>query len=382
MENLLSFKVADREREGPADLSLIMAGNWINLSALMIGGMLIEGFSFGGVVLCVAAGGSILLAYAVCMGVNGCRTGLPSTAMSAEGLGVHGARCIPALLICIASVGWFGVQAAQCGSSFSAMAAQTLKISVPTWSATLFFGALITASAAYGYRAVKYLFSVIPPILCAMLLFTLIRRAFSSEIGIGAAISAWRPTRSLSYTQGITLVMSVWAMGAFVTGDFTRYAKKPRDAATAIIAGLVPAIPGMLLCGAVFRVLEGTHDITLILSGMGFPAIALLFLLLSIWTINTINSYNGAIALSVLLGLPEERLKPATVVAGGIGTILGAAGILSMLTDFLSLISSLVPPAGGVLIGARIAGWLERRRGGRTGPPRQDAPLNPGFHLP
>jgi purine-cytosine permease-like protein len=41
----------------------------------------------------------------------------------AEGLGVRGARLIPALLITITGVGWFGVQAAVCGTSFSVMAA-------------------------------------------------------------------------------------------------------------------------------------------------------------------------------------------------------------------------------------------------------------------
>jgi cytosine permease len=344
--------------------------------------MLIEGLSFGGAVLCVAAGGIVLLAYAVFMGANGSRTGLPSTAMSAEALGVSGARCIPALLICVASVGWFGVQAAMCGSSFSAITEQALGISVSTRVTTLFFGALITASAVYGYRAAKYLFSVITPILYAILLFTLIWRAFSSEIGIGAAISAWRPTRPMSYAQGIALVFGTWAMGAFVTGDLTRYAQKPRDAVTALITGLAPSIPLMLLGGAVFRALEGTYDITFILSVMGFPAIALLFLLLSVWAINTVNAYNGGIALGVMLGLPERRLKAATVVAGGIGTILGAAGILSLFTGFLSLISSLVPPVGGVLIGAKIADMLERRRGGGTEPPGEDARLDPGFHLP
>jgi cytosine permease len=180
-----------------------MVGQWMNLSGLMMGSLLIEGLSFAGLVLCVVVGGGILLICTVFMGMRSCRTGLPSTALSAEGLGVRGAA--------------------------------------------LFFGAIMTLSAVYGYRAVKYLFSVVEPILFAVLLFLLIRGLLSPEVG--TALSAWRPIRPMSYIQGITMVVSLWIMGAFISGDFARYAKTPREAATALVAGLAPVIPATLLSG-------------------------------------------------------------------------------------------------------------------------------------
>jgi cytosine permease len=204
----------------------------------------------------------------------------------------------------------------------------------------------------------------------------------------GAALSAWRPVQTMSYIQGITLVVGAWAMGFFTCGDFVRYAKRPRLATAALTAGLAPAIPAVLLGGAILRVLTGTHDITAVLSEMGFPSMALVFLILATWMINITNVYSGGIALSVLSGLPEKRLMPVTALAGGVGTILGAAGILSLFTGFLSLLSSLVPPVTGVLMGARIADGLKRRGGGRTETAaaaksaEEDALMKPGFHLP
>jgi cytosine permease len=176
-------------------------------------------------------------------------------------------------------------------------------------------------------------------------------------------------------------------MGTFTAGDFNRYAKKPRDAATAITVCLVPAIPAVLLSGAVFRILEGTHDITVILSGMGFPTIALVFLVLTVWMTNMSNAYSGGIAISVLLGLPEKRLWLGTAITGGVGTLLGAAGILSRFTGFLGMLSSLVPPVIGVLMGVRIADMLGRRGIRReTGHLGQtdlgNTRMKPGFHLP
>jgi cytosine permease len=77
-----------------------------------------------------------------------------------------------------------------------------------------------------------------------------------------------------------------------------------------------------------------------------------------------LNAYTGGIALSVLLGLGEKRVRLTTVLVGGTGTVLGAAGILSRLTDFLSLLSSLVPPVIGVLMGVKIADMLRQRNSG------------------
>jgi cytosine permease len=177
-------------------------------------------------------------------------------------------------------------------------------------------------------------------------------------------------------------------MGAFTCGDFVRHAKNPRSATAALTAGLAPAIPVALLGGAILRVLAGTHDITVVLSEMGFPSMALVFLILATWMINMTNAYSGGIALSVLAGLPEKYLKPTTALAGGVGTVLGAAGIMSLLTGFLSLLSSLVPPVIGALIGARIAYALKRRSGGQAGASvsvksaEKDALMKPGFHLP
>ncbi|MDR1637615.1 MAG: cytosine permease, partial [Treponema sp.] len=142
---MLTFKVTeDSKQDRGGTFVLITAGQLICIPALMVGGMLGEGLSLGGVLFCTAAGGLILLGCACFMGVQSCRSGLPSTIVSAEGLGVQGARCISALLISITSTGWFGVQAAICGASFSVMAAETLGLSVPAWAVALFWGLVMT----------------------------------------------------------------------------------------------------------------------------------------------------------------------------------------------------------------------------------------------
>ncbi|MDR2303328.1 MAG: hypothetical protein LBE10_01895, partial [Treponema sp.] len=68
------------------------------------------------------------------------------------------------------------------------------------------------------------------------------------------------------------------------------------------------------------------------------------------------------------------------------GTVLGAAGILSRFTDFLSLLSSFVPPLIGVLIGVKIVSVLSRGRKAGDNPvilsAEGDISMRPGFHVP
>jgi cytosine permease len=328
----------------------------------MVGGMLGEGLSLGGVLFCVIAGGLILLGCACFMGMQSCRSGLPSTIVSAGGLGGSGARYISALLISITGMGWFGLQAAVCGTSCSIMMAETLGGSVPAWAAALFWGFIMTISAMYGYRILKSFYYIIVPGLVLILVYTFIQIVFLPKNGFMATLLAWRPEQPISYITGITLVVGDWAMGAFTVGDYCRYGKNPRGMALGISIGLMTVVPAVFMGGAIFSILMGSPDITVILNGTGFPAMALIFLIFSAWTLNMMNAYSGGIALSVLLGFPEKHLKLNTALAGIIGTVLGAAGILSRFAYFLSLLSSFVPPVIGVLIGEKIAGMLKQRR--------------------
>jgi cytosine permease len=368
MSKMLSFKVKNEDRQDGKSMALITAGQLICIPALMVGGMLGKGLPLPGIIVCVIAGGLILLGCACFMGVRSCRTGLPATIVSAEGLGVSGARCISALLISITSAGWFGIQAAVCGTSFSVMVEENLGICIPVWSAVFFWGAVMTVSAINGYRILKFLYHTIAPVLFFVLVFTIIRVVFFSRTGSPAALLAWRPARPISYVTGTTLVVGYWAMGSFTAGDYCRYGKSPRGTALGIFISIIAVLPVSFIGGAIFFILMGTSDMTAILTGMGFPAVALISLILASWTLNMINAYSGGIALSVLLGLTVKRVKLNTVLMGILGTALGVAGILSLFTDFLGLLSSFVPPITGVLIGARIMDMLKRWRRKKTQP--------------
>jgi cytosine permease len=380
---MLTFSVKEQDRQGWGALAVITAGQWLGVAALMVGGILSEGLSLVELGFCVLAGGLILLGCAWFMGARSAASGLPSTVLSAEALGHRGARYIPALLISVASIGWFGVQAGAHGASFSAMAAKILGLPVPAWAATIFLGLVVGLSAMRGYRVLRFFYYICVPALSLVVAYALVHTVFFSESGSAALLSAWRPARPISYVRAIAITVGAWAMGAYVVGDYCRYAETPRKAALGISAGMI-AMPIIFVSGAVFRIVTGSSDITAVLDDMGYPAISLIYLVMSAWSINVMNAYFGGIALATLLGLEERHLKLTTALTGLIGTVLGAAGILSIYTDFLSLLSSLTPPVIGTLMGSAIARSLARRgnTGEGSGVAAVEGPANSGFHLP
>ena len=72
--------------------------------------------------------------------------------------------------------------------------------------------------------------------------------------------------------------------------------------------------------------------------------------MLATWTTNVTNAYSGGLALSNLLGFDESKFKITTGIAGGVGTLLAAFGLLNRFQAFLSLMSGLLPPLAGVII--------------------------------
>lgn len=111
-----------------------------------------------------------------------------------------------------------------------------------------------------------------------------------------------------------------------------------------------------------------------ILASLGVPLFGLIALVLATCTTNVTNAYSGGLALSNLLGFDESRFKITTGIAGGIGTLLAAFGLLNAFQGFLSLMSALIPPLAGVII----AGYWVVGRGRVEQFRRQDGFAAPG----
>jgi cytosine permease len=349
-DSLKEFKIDESKRQSWVSLAAVWIGAMVCIPCLMVGGYLSAGFPLPGIIICCVIGYGIICAYMCFMGIQGCETGLPTAAMASNALGEAGARFIISLLLAIACIGWFGVQAAVCGSSFSAMIAAMTGIQIPATVSGIIWGFIMVLTAMYGYNAVKYLNYIAVPALVLVLGYAVFSVLFRNN-GI-PALSAYTPTQPMTLVAGINMVVATFAVGGVISGDFSRYAKSRKDVIKSNIIGVFPSGILMLVIGAACSIVAGEYDVSKVLSSLGLPAFGLVALILATWTTNVTNAYSGGLAVSRILGLAESRFKITTGIAGGIGIILGAAGIIDRFVTFLSIITSLIPPVAGVVIAA------------------------------
>ena len=272
--------------------------------------------------------------------------------MASGALGEKGARYIISTLLAIACVGWFGIQSATCGSAFASMVASMMgREATPTLVtiSSIVWGAIMLVTACGGFKGLKWLNYIAVPLLVVVCLYGLIAGIVSNDGG--SAIANYAPETSSGMVFGISMVVASFALGGVISADYCRFAKSRGDVVKSSLVGVIPA--GLfLMTGALMSIVTGQYDISAILASLGVPFVGLVALVLATWTTNVTNAYSGGLALSNLLGFDESKFKITTGVAGGIGTLLAAFGLLNAFQGFLSLMSALIPPLAGVLIAA------------------------------
>lgn len=374
------FEVASTQREDWWSITMVWAGAMICVSCLMVGGVLGSSLTLGQSAWAITIGYTIIAAYMSLIGIQGCDLGLPTAVMAGASLGEQGAKYIISLLLAIACIGWFGVQSAVCGLSFSVMFADIFGVNIPVWLSIVFWGLVMLFTAAYGFKGLKVLNIVAVPLLMLVCLYGLVL-AISSNNGL-SILATYKPETNMGLVFGINFTIATFALGGVIAGDYCRFAKSREDVIKSSILGVIPAGFAIMMIGAVLTIVTGQYDISVVFVSFGSVALGLLGILALIsgtWTTNVTNAYTGGIALSVFLGFAETKRRTATIVAGLFGIVvalfgaLAATGFYTLFQNFLSLLSALIPPLAGTMIADY---WIMGK--GKV----ENFKIREGFHTP
>ena len=353
MNNQSGFEIRPEQRQSWLSIAMVWAGGMICVPCLMVGGVLSSGgLSLVQIVASILIGYGLICAYMIFIGMAACDTGLPVSVLAEGALGRKGARYIISTLLAIACVGWFGIQSATCGQAFASMVADMMGMEGASNTmvviSSIVWGVIMLITACAGFKGLKWLNYLAVPLLVVVCLYGLIAGIVRNDGG--AAIAAYAPAQSAGMVFGISMVVASFALGGVISADYCRFAKSRSDVVKSSIVGVIPAGLFMLLTGALMSIVTGQYDISAILASLGVPLFGLIALVLATWTTNVTNAYSGGLALSNLLGFDESRFTITTGIAGGIGTLLAAFGLLNAFQGFLSLMSALIPPLAGVII--------------------------------
>lgn len=289
-QNKSNFAIPAEQRQKWYSIALVWIGAMICVSSLMVGGMLGNGMKLGTCALTIVVGYGIVCIYMCFMGMQGCDTGLPTAVMAGGSLGEKGGKYVISAILALACIGWFGIQAAVCGASFSAMMESMTGLAIPAWLSSIIWGIIMVASASFGFKGLKWLNYIAVPLLIIVLIYGLVVTMVTHDGA--AAIAAYEPAQPLTLLSGINITVGSFAIGGSLAGDYCRFAKNRSDVIKSSVVGVLPSGLLILLIGAVLSIVTGEYDISVVLTAAGVPAIGLVALIAATWTTNVTNAYS------------------------------------------------------------------------------------------
>jgi cytosine permease len=333
------------------DIAVVWIGVAIVLSALLRGMMVGMGLgSLKSVLLAYVLGEALLVVMMTLTGFMGARSGLSTPLLTRRSFGERGSLFM-SVLLAVAFLGWFGVQAGLFGETLLAAFA----IPVPVSLLALLSGILMMTPVIFGFRGLRALsWGAVPPMV-TVFLFAAYKMGFhflpAEELVRRAQVHAPSPY-PITLGAAASIVAGGFIVGAVTSADVFRYAR-PRFRDVLYAATLsMGASALMQLVGSALAMRTGLYHEQLprIIISPEFAGLGLIgFIAMGFaqWTTNDSNLYSSVLAFNSIFKWTRWKLA---VVVGVLASGLAAWGILSRLDLFLSLLSIAIGPIGGILV--------------------------------
>lgn len=336
----------DRKNQSWFSLGIIWAGALVCIPSLLVGNALISGMSLPKALLATFVGYSIIVLLMILQGIQSSDLGKPTVQVAGQVFGKKGSRTIISIILAIACLGWFGIQANVCGAALASLLA-TFNVIMPVPLASFLSGIVMVISAIYGIKVLKVLSYIAVPLLVVICVYGLVQTLTGDQLQV---IQNYRPKGNMSFMDGLAVTIGSFALGAVIAGDYSQFTKKRSDVMKAAIFGIIPAGVLMIGVGAVLTIAYQTSDITAVFLKIATPFVGGVALILATWKTNLVNAISGGFALINVFNISKEKEKLAVGVAGTIGTVLAVVGILNYFTPIMSILSAMIPPVAGVMI--------------------------------
>lgn len=318
----------------------------LGFSAAYLGLSLMEGII---AVIVGAVVGSILMGVLSRMGVH---LGVPQQIQARGPMGYVGNLPPVAYINVFAGIGWSAL------NIVVASRALNLMIGIPFWLAAVILAAIMLVIALYGYNMIHFVQKWMSPVLVVLFAWTTVICL------INGSSTLQTNTKAAGYVggPGSWIILGGWFLAFLIAwtpfaSDYSRYL--PDDRKTSVRAGWFTGLGNvvtMIWLGIVGVILAGTStssDPIVALKALMGPwfVVALLALLFSLFTQNSLNVYGGAISVQTL-GLPFNR-KQAVVIICVLAyavSLWAEAGVYDKFETFLNLTSYFITPYVAVII--------------------------------
>lgn len=343
-------EVPQGARRGAGSLLVVLLGFVFFAPTMLSGARLATALPTGKLAAVLLAGSLILGGYVAVLGLIGARTGLTTVLLARFTLGGVGAKWA-ALLLGGTQVAWYAVTAA----FLAELVAEAFAWQDHTWLIILVGSALTGVTAYFGYRGMSVLSGVSVPLMLLVMGWVAARAV--REAGGVSGLVASAPD-ALPWATAVTVVVGTFVSGGTQTPNWSRFARLPWQAFAASLGAFVAANLLMLVFGGMGALAFGEGDFVAVLLQLNLTGVAVLLLVLNIWTTQDNAAYAFGVAGAEFFGVDNRRL----FVLGGVAVavVLALSGIYAGLEEYLILLGVLIPPLGGVIIGDYVFVWRGR----------------------
>ncbi|BAK81640.1 cytosine permease [Candidatus Arthromitus sp. SFB-rat-Yit] len=329
--------VDSKDRKGFFSIFVIMLGFTFFSASMLTGATIGVSLNLNDFLKSILIGNLILSIYTGLLSYIGSDTGLSLHLLTKYSFGLKGSY-LPSFITSITQIGWFGV-----GISMFAIPISN-RFNINLYVLVLITGILMTSTAYFGMKSLTILSAIAVPAIAILGGLSLLI-AIQSIGGFGELYSI-TPTNPMNLITAITLCIGSFISGGTVTPDFTRFSKTKKIAVSTTVIAFFIGNSLMFLFGAVGAMVTGNSDIADVMFSQGLIIPAIIVLGLNIWTTNDNAIYTAGLGLSNITKVKKNKL---VLISGLIGT-LGSIWINNNFTSFLTLLNSMLPPIGGVVI--------------------------------
>lgn len=316
---------------------VVMVGFTYFSPSMMAGGQLGLGLNFSHFIIAILLGNLFLAVYTGLLAHIGQATRMNFDLLSKKAFGHTGSK-LPSLLVGLTQMGWFCVGVAM----FAIPVAKLYGLN--TYVLVLILGALMTLTSVKGIKALSIFGSIAVPLITLLGFYSMYRSI--NDVGGVAKLFSDTPAQPITITAALSIVIGNFISGGTSTPNFTRFAD---NRMTAIISTVIAFFIGNILMfgfGATGAAAFNMPDIfdVLIFQGLTIPAI--LSLGFNIWSTNNNALYTAGLSISNVTKLP---MKWMTLFGGTLATLF-AIFLYNNFVSYLSLLGSMIPPVGAVII--------------------------------
>lgn len=348
-KNVILNAIPESERENWIGPAIVFAGLEFSIPVLMVGGSLIGSFGFKGMMPVILFTFLVITWIGNSIGCYmGSKTGLSSSVIARQSFGATQAKITVALVVGVLSMGWWAITTATCGNALCAIIGIDYHVNKLGWIiCTTIVGIIFALPSILGFNAMKWTDYLAVPgglILCAVGVYLAI-----SHFGVETILSS-KGDGSMTFAQGVTMVLGLNASQLIISADYSRYAKTSIKNSVLMPLGIILVGIPLMIVGAVMAVGAGTSDIVEVMNNLGFPVWGFIILWLASWSSQLVNNYTMGLAFSNILNVKDDdgRIK-VTLIGTILSIIIALSGILDYFQDFLNVASTCYPAIAGII---------------------------------